>query len=213
MTNRHKLFTQYIAAKHAGFTLIEVMVVLLIMGLATGAVMLNYSGESGQDLLKKQTQRLQVVFNMASDYAVLNQRQLGLRVEDKDNNYYFMYLDEEQEWQKLELDTTFGKHQLPERFSLELSLTDLPWEIEESLFSSGVFDEELSVSSDGVEIGNEEEKKLDPPQIFIFSSGEITPFSITLAYEPQFSNELPTYFRINGQDSTPLTTEGPLDAP
>jgi general secretion pathway protein H len=124
-----------------------------------------------------------------------------------------MYLDEEQEWQKLELDTTFGKHQLPERFSLELSLTDLPWEIEESLFSSGVFDEELSVSSDGVEIGNEEEKKLDPPQIFIFSSGEITPFSITLAYEPQFSNELPTYFRINGQDSTPLTTEGPLDAP
>jgi len=213
MTNRHKLLTQYIAAKHAGFTLIEVMVVLLIMGLATGAVMLNYSGESGQDLLKKQTQRLQVVFNMASDYAVLNQRQLGLRVEDKDNNYYFMYLDEEQEWQKLELDTTFGKHQLPERFSLELSLTDLPWEIEESLFSSGVFDEELSVSSDGVEIGNEEEKKLDPPQIFIFSSGEITPFSITLAYEPQFSNELPTYFRINGQDSTPLTTEGPLDAP
>ena len=200
-------------AKHAGFTLIEVMVVLLIMGLATGAVMLSYSGESGQDLLKKQTQRLQVVFNMASDYAVLNQRQLGLRVEDDDNNYYFMYLDEEQEWQKLELDKTFAEHQLPESFSLELSLTDLPWDTEDSLFSSDAFDEELSVSKDGVEIGDEEEKKLDPPQIFIFSSGEITPFSITLAYEPEFTNELPTYFRINAQDSTPLTTEGPLDAP
>ena len=208
MTIRRRLHT-----KHTGFTLIEVMVVLLIMGLATGAVMLNYSGENAQELLKKQTQRLQVVFNMASDYAVLNQRQLGLRVEDKDNTYYFMHLDEEQEWQKLELDTTFGKHQLPELFNLELSLTDLPWEVEESLFSSGLFDEELSVSSDGVEIGDEEEKKLPPPQIFIFSSGEITPFSITLAYEPQFSNELPTYFRINGQDSTPLTIEGPLDAP
>jgi general secretion pathway protein H len=208
MTIRRRLHT-----KHTGFTLIEVMVVLLIMGLATGAVMLNYSGENAQELLKKQTQRLQVVFNMASDYAVLNQRQLGLRVEDKDNTYYFMHLDEEQEWQKLELDTTFGEHKLPELFNLELSLTDLPWEVEESLFSSGLFDEELSVSSDGVEIGDEEEKKLSPPQIFIFSSGEITPFSITLAYEPQFSNELPTYFRINGQDSTPLTIEGPLDAP
>ncbi|GAC17921.1 type II secretion system minor pseudopilin GspH [Paraglaciecola arctica] len=200
-------------AKHAGFTLIEVMVVLLIMGLATGTVMLSYSGESGQDLLKKQTQRLQVVFNMASDYAVLNQKQLGLRVEDKNRSYYFMYLDEEQEWQKLELDKTFAEHQLPKSFNLELSLTDLPWETEDSLFSSEVFDEGLSVSDDGVEIGKEEDKKLDPPQIFIFSSGEITPFSITLAYEPEFSNEQPSYFRVNGQDSTPLTTEGPLDAP
>jgi general secretion pathway protein H len=200
-------------AKYTGFSLIEVMVVLFIMGLATGAVMLSYSGESGQDLLKKQTQRLQVVFNMASDYAVLNQRQLGLRVENKDSSYYFMFLDEEEEWQKLELDKTFAEHQLPEFFSLELSLTDLPWETEESLFGSDAFDEGLSVSNDGVEIGNEEEKKLDPPQIFIFSSGEITPFSITLAYEPEFSNEQPSYFRIDGQDSIPLTTEGPLDAP
>jgi len=209
MNTRHRLFT-----KHAGFTLLEVMLVLLIMGLATGAVVLSYSGENGQDLLKKQTQRLQVVFNMASDYAVLNQRQLGLRVEDKDNTYYFMYLDEQQEWQKLELDNTFAEHTLPDLFSFELSLTDLPWETEDSLFSSGVFDEELSVSNDGVEIGNDDdEKKLDPPQVFIFSSGEITPFSITFAYEPEFSNELPTYFRINGQDSTPLTTEGPLDEP
>jgi general secretion pathway protein H len=200
-------------AKHAGFTLLEVMLVLLIMGLATGAVVLSYSGENGPDLLKKQTQRLQVVFNMASDFAVLNQRQLGLRVENGKNSYYFMYQDEEQEWQKLELDSTFAEHQLPDLFSLELFLTGLPWETENSLFSSGIFDEELSVSNDGVEIGNEEDKKLDPPQIFIFSSGEITPFSITLAYEPEFSNELPTYYRVNGQDSTPLTTEGPLDAP
>jgi len=200
-------------AKYAGFTLLEVMLVLLIMGLATGAVVLSYSGENGPELLKKQTQRLQVVFNMASDFAVLNQRQLGLRVENANNSYYFMYQDEEQEWQKLELDSTFAEHQLPDLFSLELFLTGLPWETENSLFSSGIFDEELSVSNDGVEIGNEEDKQLDPPQIFIFSSGEITPFSITLAYEPEFSNELPTYYRVNGQDSTPLTTEGPLDAP
>ncbi len=200
-------------SKYTGFTLLEVMLVLLIMGLATGAVVLSYNGENGRDLLKKQTQRLQVVFNMASDYAVLNQRQLGLRVEDDNNSYYFMYLDETQEWQKLEFDDTFAEHQLPDLFSLELFLTGLPWETDNNLFSSDIFDEKLSVSRDGVEIGNEEEKKIKPPQIFIFSSGEITPFSLTLAYEPEFSNELPTYFRINGQDSIPLTTEGPLDAP
>ena len=213
MNTRRRSFTKLIGIKHSGFTLLEVMLVLLIMGLATGAVVLSYSGENGQDLLKKQTQRLQVVFNMASDFAVLNQRQLGLRVEDNNNSYYFMFLDEEQEWQKLELDNTFAEHRLPELFSLELFLTDLPWESEASLFSSSVFDEQLSVSSDAVDIGDEEEKKLNPPQVFIFSSGEITSFSITLAYEPEFSNELPTYFRLNGQDSTPLIMQGPLNAP
>jgi general secretion pathway protein H len=213
MNTHRRSLTKLIGIKHSGFTLLEVMLVLLIMGLATGAVVLSYSGENGQDLLKKQTQRLQVVFNMASDFAVLNQRQLGLRVEDNNNSYYFMFLDEEQEWQKLELDNAFAEHRLPELFSLELFLTGLPWETEASLFNSSVFYEELSVSSDAVNIGDEEEKKLDPPQIFIFSSGEITSFSLTLAYEPEFSNELPTYFRLNGQDSTPLIIQGPLNAP
>ena len=105
------------------------------------------------------------------------------------------------------------EHKLPESFNLDLSLTDLPWDTEDNFFSSGIFDEELSVANEGVEIGNEEEKKLDPPQIFIFSSGEITPFSISLAYEPEFSNELPSYFQVNAQDSPPVTIEGPLNAP
>jgi general secretion pathway protein H len=175
-------------------------------------VVLNFTGQNNADALKKQTQRLEVVFNMASDYAVLNQRQLGLRVEEKTNSYFFMLLDENQEWVKLNLDTTFEEHELPELFTLELSLTDLPWDAEESLFSTEVFDEKLSLDDDEVQIGEEEEKKLPPPQIFIFSSGEITPFSVSLSYEPEFTDDLPVYYRVNGHDSIPLVREGPLDA-
>lgn len=196
---------------HRGFTLIEVMVVLFIMGIAASAVVFNFTGQNSADELKKQTQRLEVVFNMASDYAVLNQRQLGLRVEEKTNSYFFMLLDENQEWVKLSLDATFEEHELPELFTLELSLTDLPWDAEDSLFSTEVFDEELTLDDDETQIGNEEEKKLPPPQIFIFSSGEITPFSVSLRYEPEFTNELPVYYRLNGHDSIPLNREGPLD--
>ena len=64
-----------------GFTLLEVMLVLLLMGLAAGYVMFNAFGASKRDLLKSQAQRLQVIVDMASDYAVLNQQQLGIRVE------------------------------------------------------------------------------------------------------------------------------------
>jgi general secretion pathway protein H len=189
------------------------MLVLLIMGLAAGIMVLNFNGPNGSDLIKKQSQRLEVVFNMAADYAILNQRQLGLRVEEDTNSYHFLVLDEEQQWQQFDLDPTFAKHSLPELFSLRLSLTGLPWDTDQSLFSGQLFDEALSVKNDSVDIGNEEEKKLEPPQIFISASGEITPFSITLAYEPEFSDEIAVYYRINGQDSTPLIKEGPLDAP
>ena len=65
--------------KKAGFTLLEVMLVLLLMGLAAGYVMFNAFGASKSDLLKSQAQRLQVIVDMASDFAVLNQQQLGVR--------------------------------------------------------------------------------------------------------------------------------------
>ena len=76
--------------KSRGFTLLEVMLVLVIMGLLAGTVVFNISGQSGQDRLKKQVQRFQVVFSMASDYAVLNQQQLGLRIDSDKNQYSFM---------------------------------------------------------------------------------------------------------------------------
>ena len=40
-----------------GFTLLEVMLVLLLMGLAAGYVMFNAFGASKSDLLKSQAQR------------------------------------------------------------------------------------------------------------------------------------------------------------
>ena len=88
--------------KKAGFTLLEVMLVLLLMGLAAGYVMFNAFGASKSDLLKTQAQRLQVIVDMASDFAVLNQQQLGVRFEADKNEYYFVYLDDDDEWQRIE---------------------------------------------------------------------------------------------------------------
>ena len=194
-----------------GFTLLEVMLVLLLMGLAAGYVVFNVVGVNQTDRLEQQVRRFQVVFDMAADYAVLNQLQLGVRVEEEKGEYLFMILDEEDKWRLLEQTDTFQSYEIPEPFAMELTLDDLPWDTDESFFSDGVFDEELSVSDDGVEIGNEEDKPLPPPQILILSSGDITPFSLAFIYEPEFSNDLPVYFRVNGEDTTPLGLEGPLE--
>lgn len=205
---QHRLDT---APSPKGFSLIEIMVVLFMIGLAVAVVMLNYSGTDYDKLLRKQAQRFQVVFDMASDYAVLNQMQLGLRIEPEKSQYYFMFLNDQDKWRPISNDKLFAEHQLDEDFYLELELDDLPWLAEDSLFDSGIFDEELSVSNESTSIGEEEEEEPEPPQVFIFSSGEFTPFSVTFKFEPQFGDAQPVYFRVNGHEYTPLELEGPLE--
>ena len=192
--------------------MLEVMLVLLLMGLAAGYVMFNAFGASKSDLLKSQAQRLQVIVDMASDYAVLNQQQLGIRVEQAENSYYFVYLDDEDEWQRVEDEKMYAPYTLPEPFTLTLNLDDLPWDEEDSLFDRDLFDENLSVSDAGVDIGSEEEKTLPPPQILIMSSGEITPFSLMFNYEGDF-NEEPVYFALQNKETPTLSLTGPLDSP
>lgn len=199
------------ATRQCGFTLLEVMLVLVLMGLAVGVVIFNVNLSDNSEALEKQARRFQVVFDMASDYAILNQQQLGLRVEEDDFSYRFLILDEEQNWQFLTEDKIFDIKQLEEPFSLELQLDGLPWQTEGSLFDNDLFDEQLSVSDEEVEIGKEEEEKVEPPQVLLFPSGEITPFSMIFKFEPNFGNEEPAYFRLNAVDDTPLEIEGPLD--
>ncbi|WDT86031.1 type II secretion system minor pseudopilin GspH [Alteromonas sp. 009811495] len=201
-----------INSKQSGFTLIEVMVVLLLIGLAAGYVMYNAFGSSQADLLKSQAQRLQVLTDMASDYAVLNQRQLGIRFEHDKHEYYFVYLDDEDKWQRLEDEEMYATHTLPEPFTFTLNLDDLPWDVEDRLFDRDLFDENLSVSEEGVDIGNEEDKLLPPPQVLIMSSGEITPFTLSFNYEGDFDEEA-VYYSLQNQELPPLSLEGPLERP
>lgn len=202
---------QYRTRKSQGFTLIEIMVVLFIIGISVAVVAFNFSGTDYDKLLLKKAQRFQVVFDMASDYAVMNQMQLGLRVELESRQYHFMFLNDEDRWRPITTDKLFGEHQLEEDYYLELELDNLPWVDEDSLFDDGIFDEGLSVSEDSTEIGKEEEQEPEPPQVFIFSSGEFTPFSLTFGFEPEFGDIRPIYYKVNGVDFTPLEMEGPLD--
>ncbi|MBT0587856.1 type II secretion system GspH family protein [Alteromonas sp. SM 2104] len=188
------------------------MIVLLLIGLAAGVVLFNAFSASQADRLQEQVKRLQVVFDMASDFAVLNQQQLGLYIDEENQRYHFAILNEEQEWEPIQESPTFAEHTLPELFYLELNLDDLPWEQEDSLFDRGVFDESLSVAEDGVSIGEEDEPP-PPPQILILSSGDITPFSLQFAYEPDFGGDQPVYFRLTGQETVPLERIGPLNSP
>lgn len=197
--------------KQQGFTLLELILVIAVIGLIMSVVSYNVIGRDPADDVEQETRKLQVLFDMASDYAVLNQKQLGLRIDDKDMTYEFVALNDEQKWRAIDNQTIFALHELPEFVSIELVLDDLPWQTEDSLFDSRVFDETLSVSNEGVQIGKEEDIEPPPPQILLLSSGEITPFELLLIYDEPFAQTPPFFFALQGEDVPPLLRIGPQD--
>lgn len=199
-------------SRTSGFSLIEIMVVLVIIGTMAMIAVVSFTPNSDDDKLETEARRFQQVFDMAIDFAVLNQQQLGLRVEPENNQYFFMVMNEEFKWRPLSQNALFSTRVLHEDLNLELQLEGLPWIDEETLFEGSLFDEALSVSDDETSIGEEEEEEPDPPQVFIFSSGEFTPFSVIFAFEPQFGPANVAYFKVNGIDFPPLELEGPLDS-
>lgn len=188
-----------------GFTLLEVMLVLALMGIAISIISFTNIGQDPTKKLDTETRRLQVVFDMASDFAVLNQEQLGLLLDEEKRTYTFVFLNEDEKWLPIEDNKIFSEYTLDPEFSLSLALDGLPWEEEDSLFDQEVFDEELSVSNDGVQIGNEEDIPPPPPQIFIMSSGDITPFELSITYEEDFSDVQAIEYLLQGKEYTPLT--------
>lgn len=196
-----------------GFTLLELMLVMALMGLAATYVVFNVFGVNQSDQLKKEAQRLQVLVDMASDYAVLNQQQLGIRFEQDEHEYYFVHLNEEEVWQKITDEKLYEPHVVAAPFTFNLNLDDLPWDAEDQLFDREVFDESFSLDEADVEIGREEDRKQPPPQVLIMSSGEITPFTLTFNYEPDFGTDAPVYYQVLNQDVPPLTLDGPMEQP
>ncbi|MFW8591159.1 type II secretion system minor pseudopilin GspH [Glaciecola sp. 2405UD65-10] len=193
--------------QQTGFTLMEVILVMALIGLIMSTVSYTVFSSNIEEDIEKEVQRLQVVTSLASDYAVINQQELGLLIDEEKRSYEYLTLNEENEWEPLLAHKYFELRELPESLFLELNLDGLAWQEDESLFDSRIFDEQLSVSEEGVEIGNEEDLPPPPPQIMILSSGEITPFELKLKYS---DDDDEFYYLLSAKDTIPLEREGPL---
>jgi general secretion pathway protein H len=196
----------HVPKKHAqyGFTLLEIMLVFGLIGLIMATVSYTVFSKNIEQEIEKEVQRLQVVFSMASDYAVINQFELGLRLDEDKQTYEFVKLGDDETWSPIDQSKHFALREMPLGVSIKLTLEGLSWQQDDSLFDGRIFDEELSVRDAGVDIGSEEDKEPPPPQIFILSSGEITPFELKIEYTAQDSNEDNFEFSLRGIDTVPL---------
>ena len=155
--------------RSAGFTLLELMVVLVLIGIIFTFAMLSLGGDELGELMEQETHRMMTLLDLASDEAVLRGEELAVLFSE--DGYEFLLLNEQQRWQRTEGDGLLKAYTLPADIDLRLEIEGEP----PILTASAVKEEEQEADDDAVE--NEEELQ---PQVFILSSGEMTPFTVIL---------------------------------
>ncbi|WNO59831.1 type II secretion system minor pseudopilin GspH [Rheinheimera sp. MMS21-TC3] len=181
-------------AKSTGFTLLEVMLVLLLIGLLATTVVLNFSGESRAERLDKQSIRFQQLFQFVAETAQLKQQEWGFYT--KGERYGFLYYDNKnQKWLAADEPKSLSQYQLPEDISLQLDLDGFA-AVEDNLLR----DLEWQIDDDN----QEDDQQATPvlPQVFILSSGEISPFKLIFIEKSALS---PLYATVSTEFSIPLT--------
>jgi general secretion pathway protein H len=142
-----------------GFTLIEILVVVVIIGVLSTGLLLSVTLTGRDRDLEKESDRLLALMNYAREQSELQTREYGLIFQD--DNYEFV---------------TYDMHRAIWRSVFEddaLVLRKLPYGL----------DVKLKVETRPVVLKKPKDAKDKTPQVMIFSSGDLTQFEVTLERE------------------------------
>ncbi|WP_117235623.1 type II secretion system minor pseudopilin GspH [Vibrio maerlii] len=196
----------YSRVHQQGFTLIEILLVLVILALSSVAVITTLPSGS-DDRAKQQAQALYQRILLVGEEAILSGRDFGLYVDDTNARYQFLKLTSDG-WQPLELprlarNETDSTAQLPDDLTLSFAVGGDAWQQEDRLFKPGsLFDEEMFAEF-------EDKKRYPTPQLLLLSSGEATPFQ--LGIYPKGSTTDETEWRLQMSESHQLKLLSPQE--
>lgn len=156
------------ARRSAGFTLLELMVVLVLIGIIFSFAVLSLGGDDYAELMEQETHRMITLLGLASDEAVLRGDELAVLFAE--DGYSFLILDEDQQWRATSDDGLLKSYALPEGIDLRLEVEGEP----PILTATSIDDIELQETDP-----DEDQEEELQPQVFILSSGEMTPFTVT----------------------------------
>ena len=172
----------------AGFTLFELLIVILIIGVMLTFAVLSIGSRARDDRLETEARRLQQLLVLAAEEAVLHGAEVGFRYTV--DGYEFLTPDPASAagkvaWIAVADDPALRARKIEEPFFLELRVEDRP------------------VLPAGIESG----EKSPVPQVLLSSSGETTAFSLRIRarnYAPYFllESDLMGQMKLERKDGT-----------
>lgn len=153
-----------------GFTLLEVMLVLVLMGLATSVVIPSVSVGNSSVQLEKQARQLGLQLDMAARLALMDGRDIGLQFVPE--GYRFIVWDIDK-WTPLEQERYLQPNELKEGIELDFYPGASHWAAaiaHEEQGQQRLTERDFAVSS--------KEERYEP-DIFFWSGGEVTPVDIS----------------------------------
>ncbi|PCJ87963.1 MAG: type II secretion system protein GspH [Thiotrichaceae bacterium] len=192
-----------------GFSLIELLVVVVIVSILFTYTTLAIRGTSPEELIKEEARRLTRLVQLASEEAILRGEEYGIEVFV--DGYRFLR-QSDGKWFAFEGDKILRERELPSDMEIELQTEETDIEIS-NLTSSAIakyLDQtsaleaalaDTTLGDDDDEEGGEESKV--KPQIYLLSNGEITPeFKIRF-----YILGVEASYLVNGKFDGELTTQ------
>lgn len=140
-----------------GFTLIEMMVVIIIIGILVSTVVLSIRTDDIEEHMEIEMRRILALINLAREESVLQGQEYALTV--KEASYLFEVFEEDA-WLPITDDKVFRERAVLQ--GTELALV--------------VDTQEIRLATEA----EDEENSATPPRVYILSSGEIMPFELIL---------------------------------
>ncbi|MBE9559512.1 MAG: type II secretion system minor pseudopilin GspH [Proteobacteria bacterium] len=149
-----------------GFTLLELLVVVVIVAILFTYTTLAIRSDSAEDIIKKEAQRMERLVQLALEESILRGEEYGLEIYL--DGYRFLRFADNQ-WLPISGDKILRERELPLEMELEMRLEETEIVIE--LASEPMAEQKLDLDTES----DDEDKKQTKPQIYLLSSGEITP--------------------------------------
>jgi len=152
-----------------GFSLIEILVVIVIIGIITGIALLSLGILGDDQQLRTEARRLASLVEVAQDESMMQGREFG--IEFMNDSYRFVEYDPfVNQWAELLGDDMMRLRTLPDDVEFELRLEG----------QRVLLDNDPARFEDPEETSNRDLIETYSPHVFIFSSGDMTPFDLII---------------------------------